>query len=149
VCANRSANRKGHMMALVTNMIFFCQLFVTPVSAGSDVWCDSSESIALADPAPLQDPDVLPVPIFKAARVYPESARKDSLQGTVWVEAIVDPSGHVQDAKIKSGVRSDLDDAALTCVRQWYFKPAMQKGKPVSCTIEIPFHFRLRRDAGK
>jgi len=95
--------------------------------------------------AAAQEPDVLPIPVYKAPRVYPESARRDSLEGTVWVEAVVDASGHVQDAKIKTGVRADLDDAALTCIRQWVFQPAYQKGKAISCPIVMPFHFKMKK----
>jgi periplasmic protein TonB len=131
-------------MALST-MLLAMQIFVSPAAAGPDKRLDISDVVAVLDPAPAQEPDVLPVPVYRAPRTYPESARRDSLQGTVWVEAVVDQSGHVQDAKIKTGVRSDLDDAAINSVRQWLFKPASQKGKPINCTIVIPFHFKMKR----
>lgn len=91
-----------------------------------------------------QDPDVMPEVVKQTMPVYPESAKKDSLQGKVFVEATVDAKGKVSAAKITKGVRKDLDDAALACIRQWEFKPALKDKKPVSCTIVVPFQFKLK-----
>jgi len=122
----------------------FCVIF--QFAGAADTGADrtaTSGFIMLA--AAAQEPDVLPIPVYKALRSYPESARRDSLEGTVWVEAVVDAAGHVQNARIKTGVRADLDDAALSCIRQWVFQPAYQKGKPISCPIVMPFHFKMKK----
>ena len=132
-------------MMLYTTLFILAQLLGSPQAGSAPRRSIALTIAAVVDPAPVQDPDVYPVPIYKARRVYPESARRDSLQGTVLVEAVVDQSGHVQDAKVKTGIRDDLDNAAISCIRQWVFNPALQKGKPVNCTIVMPFHFKLKR----
>jgi len=91
-----------------------------------------------------QDPDVMPEVVKQTMPVYPESAKKDSLQGKVFVEATVDAKGKVSGAKVTRGVRKDLDDAALACIREWEFKPALKDKKPVSCTVVVPFQFKLK-----
>lgn len=67
---------------------------------------------------------------------YPELAKKMHAQGTVVVEAKVDPDGHVTDVKVISG-NSLLKDAAVTAVKDWVFEVA-----PTSTTetIQITFH---------
>jgi protein TonB len=94
--------------------------------------------------AAAQDPDVMPEVVKQTMPIYPESAKKDSLQGKVFVEAMVDTKGNVSAARVTKGVRKDLDDAALACIRQWEFKPALKDKKPVSCTIVVPFQFKLK-----
>ena len=42
----------------------------------------------------------------------------------------------------RSGSR-DLDRAALDAVREWHFRPAIENGKAVASTVEVPVDFRL------
>ncbi|HLP17186.1 MAG TPA: energy transducer TonB [Bacteroidota bacterium] len=129
-------------MALLTQLALACLIFAFP---GSEACAEGGPQKSFAALVVLQDPDIYPVPTHSPSPAYPESARRDSVQGTVYVEAVVDQSGRVQDAKIKTGVRRDLDDAALACMRQWTFRPAQEKGKPVRCTVVFPFQFRLKK----
>jgi TonB family protein len=54
---------------------------------------------------------------------YPESARKQGVQGTVTVEATLDGVGNVSDAHVVSGPE-ELRKAALQSVLQWHFRGA-------------------------
>ncbi|RPH93864.1 energy transducer TonB [candidate division KSB1 bacterium] len=74
---------------------------------------------------------------------YPESAKKDSVQGTVYVKMTVTPDGKATEVHIEKGVRKDLDDAAMEAVRSVKWKPAEQKGKPIECSIVLPIKFKL------
>ena len=38
---------------------------------------------------------------------------------------------------------SGLDDYAVGAVRQWRFKPAMARGKPVAVWVALPVKFTL------
>lgn len=128
-----------------TEIIALAVLLVLAASGGlAQETTPPSTAEQPASAAGTQDPDVMPEVVKQTMPVYPESAKKDSLQGKVFVEATVDASGKVSAAKVTRGVRKDLDDAALACIRQWEFKPALKDKKPVSCTIMVPFQFKLK-----
>ena len=93
--------------------------------------------------------DQLPFPvggIEAIAKVvkYPATARKDSVQGVVHVEATVDEEGNVVKAVALKSVRQDLDKAAIDAVKSVKFKPGMHKGKTVVAIVTIPISFKLK-----
>ena len=74
--------------------------------------------------------------------VYPESAKKDKLEGTVVVKTVIDEQGKVQDPAVETSSGHEvLDQAALDAVSTWTFKPATLKGKPVSVIYSITVRF--------
>ncbi len=75
------------------------------------------------------------------APVYPESARRDGLTGTVQVLLEVTTTGTVASVRLIRSVRTDLDDAALTAARALRFSPATRDGVPMPVTIRYHFHF--------
>ena len=86
--------------------------------------------------------DELPEAITRVAPNYPEAARKAGTQGTVILNVLVDRDGKVADTRIASSVPG-LDDAAAAAVRQWRFKPAMERGSPVAVWVIVPVKFSL------
>jgi len=48
----------------------------------------------------------------------------------------------VVDTKVVKSIPM-LDAAAVACVRQWIFKPALSKGQPVSVWVAVPVKFSL------
>ena len=84
----------------------------------------------------------LPTAITKAVPVYPEEARRAGVSGTVMVKALVARNGRVVDVEVASSI-PELDDAAIQSVRQWEFKPAMNKGQPIAVWVMIPIKFTL------
>ena len=87
--------------------------------------------------------DQLPVATQRQVPVYPEAARRKGLDGTVLVRALVSREGVVLDAIIQKSI-PELDDAALTAIRQWRFRPATRKKAPVAVWVSIPVKFTLR-----
>jgi len=76
---------------------------------------------------------------------YPEQARKDSIQGTVYVQFIIEENGSVTNAHILRGVNEDIDAEALRVVEMmpaWI--PGKQDGKPVRVQFNLPLVFRLK-----
>ena len=75
---------------------------------------------------------------------YPSKALRDSLEGWVYVEFIVDTLGFTINHKVIRGVRQDIDDEALRIARLIKFdKPALQRGKPVEVKYCLPIIFEL------
>jgi protein TonB len=84
----------------------------------------------------------LPVVAAKVSPSYPEEARKKRIQGTVLVQALVLEDGRVGDCFVQKSV-PELDEAAIAAVRQWVFKPALTKGKPIAVWVAVPVRFTL------
>ena len=82
----------------------------------------------------------LPVAINRVSPRYPEEARRKGVDGTVTVEAHVLQDGSVGDVRVVKSVPL-LDEAAVDCVRQWEFKPALMSGKPVATWVAVPIRF--------
>ena len=77
--------------------------------------------------------------------VYPEIARKIHLEGTVFVQILVNRKGFPEKIKIlKSAGFEPLDQAALQAIAKLRWKPAMQRDKPVRVWVAIPVKFSLK-----
>ncbi len=80
-----------------------------------------------------------------AAPHYPESARRNGLEGRVFIRAQVNASGRVERVSIhRSSGHASLDQAALRAVRRWRFIPRMVNGEPAVASVEVPVNFYLQ-----
>ena len=84
--------------------------------------------------------DELPEAILKVDPPYPEEARRAGIEGIVMVEALVLEDGSVGDWRIVKSIPA-LDEAAVVCVRQWRWKPALSKGVPTAVWVVTPIRF--------
>lgn len=77
---------------------------------------------------------------------YPSSARRAGHQGTVTVSFTVSSSGSVTSVRVsRSSGHSSLDNAAISAVRRWRFKPARNGlGQATSYKYSIPIPFVLK-----
>ena len=76
---------------------------------------------------------------------YPEQARKDTIQGKVYVTFVVDATGKVVEPKVIRGVHPLLDQEALRVTeRMPAWKPGKQKGVPVRVSYTLPVMFSLK-----
>lgn len=73
---------------------------------------------------------------------YPAEARKAEVEGTVLVQARVGIDGRVMQARILHSIPA-LDAAAMDAVSRWRFRPALARGKPVTCWVAVPVTFGL------
>ena len=85
----------------------------------------------------------LPEAITKVSPVYPDIAREAGVDGVVMVQALVGKDGRVKDVRVVKRIPM-LDDAAITAVRQWVFKPALSNNKPVAVWVAVPVRFSLQ-----
>lgn len=77
--------------------------------------------------------------------IYPLSAIKDTVEGTVVISFIIDTLGLTINHKVVKGIRDDLNNEALRIAKQIKFdKPALQKGKPIAVEHTVPVVFDLR-----
>lgn len=75
--------------------------------------------------------------------VYPESAKKEGIEGKVFVVATIDENGIVVKTEVKKSVNAELDAAAVKAVKMTAFTPGEKDGKKVKATVTIPIQFKL------
>ncbi len=88
-----------------------------------------------------------PIPIRQVLATFPQSVRQthQSLQKSVVIEVIVDEIGNVREPHVVQSAGPDLDDAALTAVSQYKFKPAKYKGHSVPGKMDVLVAFHIYR----
>lgn len=74
---------------------------------------------AASDYASVQGAEV----VYSTRPVYPMTARRGGVEGSVVLELTLSPIGEVTDARVVSGAQ-ELRKAALDAVLQWQFKPS-------------------------
>ena len=74
--------------------------------------------------------------------VYPDAARRESVQGIVWVLALVDTDGTVRNATIDRGIR-ELNDAAVAWLSKARFAPCVRDGRPCRFWVRVAARFTL------
>ncbi len=75
---------------------------------------------------------------------YTEMARRARIQGIVILQAVIDRSGRLTDAKVLKGLPLGLDEASLEAVQQWRFEPARLGEKPVAVYWNLTVTFQLQ-----
>jgi TonB family protein len=78
-------------------------------------------------------------------QLYPDTARRQNLQGKVVVAVVVERDGSIQHtAVIESSGYAVLDEAAMTWIKKGDFdSPAKLDGQPVRILIYLPIEFKL------
>ncbi|GAB3002585.1 M56 family metallopeptidase [Cyclobacterium sediminis] len=75
---------------------------------------------------------------------YPQSARDQKLEGTVYLQFIINKEGKLINPTVIKSVDPDLDAEALRVIKNspdW--TPGKQKGKDVNVKINLPIRFKL------
>ena len=75
--------------------------------------------------------------------VYPEIARREHLQGTVRLHAIIGKDGSISQLVVLRGYCS-LAQASIKAVSQWSYTPTLLLGQPVEVDTTIDVIFSLR-----
>ena len=88
--------------------------------------------------------EVPPELVFRSEPHFPLRERRLGLEGSVWVQALVDKDGSAVKAIIKksSGIEA-LDESALKAALKNRFKPAIQSGRPVAVWVTYRVDFVL------
>ncbi len=68
---------------------------------------------------------------------FPSPGRPTSLDGLIVVKLRVERDGSVGEAAIAESIPV-MDEPALRAVRQWRFRPALRRGKPIPLWVYVP-----------
>lgn len=75
---------------------------------------------------------------------YPESARRNNIEGTTMVGLTISDTGSVTNAwVVSSSGNGELDAAAVQAVYNWQFVPAKQNGQAITVNSTVPITFNL------
>ena len=81
---------------------------------------------------------------FRNSIEYPQDALKDSIEGRVIVNFIIEEDGSITDPKVLKSISPSVDAEALRIVSQMpKWKPAKQKGKSIRIRYTVPIAFRI------
>jgi TonB family protein len=72
---------------------------------------------------------------------YPQAALAAGKHADVVLIVVVGADGHVAEVTVETSGGSELNEAAITAMKQWTFRPATKDGVPVPSRIRVPFHF--------
>ncbi len=76
--------------------------------------------------------------------IYPQQARKEKIQGRVYVKFLINKNGKVEQTKILQKIHPALDKEALRVVKKMpCWQPGRQNGKAVGVWYTIPITFKL------
>jgi TonB family protein len=76
---------------------------------------------------------------------YPESAIKDTLEGKVFIQFVVLPTGKIGTVKILKGLSADSDEEVIRVIKNMPdWKPGEQGGKRVAVYYTLPVTFSLK-----
>ncbi len=75
---------------------------------------------------------------------YPESAKKEGIQGRVFISFVVNKDGSISDVKKLRGVSEELDKEAMRVIKNMpKWKPGEQRGEKVKVEYALPINFKL------
>ncbi len=77
------------------------------------------------------------------AAVYPDIAQSARVSGIVIIEAMIDETGHVAQAKVVRSIAL-LDQAAIDAVMQWEYTPTLVNGVAVPVLMTVTVNFSLQ-----
>jgi TonB family protein len=131
---------------------------IPPSGVGIRITASRNDAVAIrgdmvvtrSETAPPQVPSVINVGgrvqqaklITSVPPVYPNIARQARISGTVELQVVIDPAGHIQSANVVSG-HPLLRQAALDSVIQWVYQPTLLNGQPVSVATTVDVIFSI------
>jgi protein TonB len=75
---------------------------------------------------------------------YTANALGANIQGSVWLEVVVNSEGRPTEIQVVRSLDPGLDQEAITAVRQWRFEPGRLSGRAVTVLVTIVLDFRIR-----
>jgi len=97
--------------------------------------------------APHQEGDLIaPDPTQKSDPGYPTELRRENVQGTVTLYAVIHADGTVGEIRVLNSPDERLDAFASSALARWRFRPATKNGTPVDLEAVVKIPFLLKRN---
>ena len=92
----------------------------------------------------LDEFDLRPVILYQVEPKCPELARRGRITGMVTAEILVGKNGLVQEVTIKKSSNIIFDDEVLAALRQWVFRPWVERNRCLPFRFTVMVEFVLR-----
>ena len=115
------------------------QMFV-PTTGGAGEIGQALSKVAIVSGDLLDNP---PRTRFQASPLYPFQAKKEGMNGEVWVDFVVDEQGRVREPRVVKSSHVTFDEPTLRAVAKWQFEPGRRNGRIVSFRMTVPVLFNL------
>ncbi|WP_404423285.1 energy transducer TonB [Nibricoccus sp. IMCC34717] len=97
----------------------------------------------MSDVFNVKDLDQQPQAKFKSNPVYPYDLKRQGVEGSAVVEAILSPEGSIIDAWAVKSTHREFEQPAVQAVMKWKFRPGKKGGKNVKVRIQQLIVFKL------
>ena len=84
-----------------------------------------------------------PLAVKKVDPGYPAEARRDKIEGTVFLYGVIRPDGSVEDVHVVRSVQAAIDQRAVEAFQRWRFDPGRKNGAPIPLEVVVEIPFRL------
>jgi len=74
---------------------------------------------------------------------YPDMAKLHNIEGTVYLNFVVEPNGYVSNIKVEKGLGGGCSEEAVRLVGETKWKPAEKNGKRVRSRMVYPVQFTI------
>ena len=143
----------------LTLMVLFSSSFTPKIIAQDSQKSDNTKGQKAIEEKSIQNEEVFTVvekmpeyPGGDDARIkfmvenikYPEQAKKNGIQGVVFVSYVVEKDGKISNIKTIRGIGGGCDEEAervISLMPNW--KPGIQRGQPVRVQFNLPVRFSL------
>ncbi|MEE9553698.1 MAG: TonB family protein [candidate division Zixibacteria bacterium] len=87
-----------------------------------------------------------PVQVNQVQPVYPPLAQRAGIEGSVWINVLVDKDGKVRDVIVvkDSGANAGFEEAAVEAAYNTVWKPAIANGQPIAVWATYKVEFKLK-----
>jgi TonB family protein len=86
---------------------------------------------------------ILPFPTAKDQPVLPADLVRKYLRERIMVYGVLNADGKIEQLSVKQSPDPKLNDAVLTAIRKWTFRPAEMNGEKVAVKVLLGFPLSL------
>ena len=116
-------------------------------SFDAEIELEKSETDPMPGPDEFIEVEEPPAMVKQGKLEYPEPARKNGDEGSVWVKVLIDRDGSVRNAMVAkaSTCECGFEESALYGAINSKWKPAKQSGSPIMLWVTYEIKFQLKR----
>ncbi len=130
-------------VVLISAVLFLLPPFVRAQDTTSVMLAVQDTSKA---PPDFLNVDTPPQIISQAIPEYPEAAKKEGIDGRVYLKLWVGKDGLVKKVVLMKSSNEIFDKPSIAAAMKYKFSPAILRDRPVDVWVVIPFTFKLKPD---
>lgn len=118
---------------------------------GADAFVSGTDTVyTRVDTPPSMEPSLEAGMKSLSDRIYYEQGSKvKGVEGQIYVQFFVDPTGAVHCPSVDLHVPGYLEDISVAAVRESTFTPGLMDGRPVNVLFTLPITYRLRSSSAE